>query len=149
MMEEATDVIELVSPADIEDLQNFWRSIPGLGVGQGDDRDSLALFINRNPSTSLLIRQEGAIAGTVLGGFDGRRGYIYHLAVHPDCQGRGYGQALLKRVCHELKELGALRIHLFVYGDNQAGISFYEHQGWIRRQDIQVMTWDNTKEFQG
>ena len=80
--------------------------------------------------------------GTVLGGFDGRRGYIYHLAVAPDYRGKGYGKALLKRVLQELEALGADKVHLFALCDNQAAAEFYLSQGWKLRRDIQVFSWD-------
>jgi len=97
-MKPASCQIERARTVDIGEMLELWRTIPGLGVGQGDEEKSLKNFINRNPSTCLVLRKNGHLIGTVMGGFDGRRGYIYHLAVHPDHRGRGYGKALLNRV---------------------------------------------------
>ena len=69
------------------EMLEFWRSTPGIGIGRDTDQ-SLKLFIEKNPSTCLVIRDNGRLIGTVLGGFDGRRGYIYHLAVDPDYRGK-------------------------------------------------------------
>jgi ribosomal protein S18 acetylase RimI-like enzyme len=127
---------------DIENMLRLWRAIPGLGVGQGDEVESLKTFMNMNPSTCLVLKINDDLIGTVLGGFDGRRGYLYHLAVHPDHQGRGYGKKLLARVIQELKLLGAAKIHLFSFSDNPKAAQFYEKQGWERRQDIKVFSWN-------
>lgn len=96
--------------------------------------------MKRNPSTCLVLRENEQLIGTVLGGFDGRRGYIYHLGVHRDYRGRGYGKELMAHVLRELKALGALKIHLFVFEDNQTAAAFYKSQGWELRRDIQVFS---------
>lgn len=127
---------------DIENMLGLWRSIPGLGVGQGDEEESLKIFMKMNPNTCLALKINDNLIGTVLGGFDGRRGYLYHLAVHPDHQGRGYGKKLLAQVTQELKLLGAPKIHLFSFEGNPKAAEFYEKQGWERRRDIKVFSWN-------
>lgn len=134
--------LEKAQTKDRAAMLDLWRSIPGLGVGRGDDLESLKAFMDRNPSTCLVLKKDEQLIGTVLGGFDGRRGYLYHLAVHPDYQGRGYGKMLLGQVSHELKLLGAPKIHLFSFTDNPQAAQFYEEQGWERRRDIKVFSWD-------
>ncbi|MDD2586539.1 MAG: GNAT family N-acetyltransferase [Syntrophomonadaceae bacterium] len=144
-MADAGCKIERAKELDINLMLDLWNSIPGLGVGQGDEKKSLEVFLARNPATCLVLKDNEQLIGTVLGGFDGRRGYIYHLAVHPDYRGRGYGEKLFNHVIQELKRLGALKIHLFVYGDNHTAISFYQSQKWELRRDIQVFSWDAGK----
>ena len=138
--------VERAQLTDMGPMLDLWNATPGLGVGKGDGEDSLRDFMHRNPSTCLVLRIDEDIVGTVLGGFDGRRGYIYHLAVHPDYQGKGYGKVLLNQVITELKFLGALKIHLFVFNDNQPATEFYRHLGWELRRDIQVFSWDATRD---
>jgi len=133
--------IQRILPSCIEALLDFWRAVPGIESSSGDDIEALRLFLEKNPSSCLVIKEGRQIAGTVLGGFDGRRGYIYHLAVHPERQGRGWGRLLAEKVCRELKSLGAKKIHLFVLNENTNAIKFYEHNGWNKREDIQVMTY--------
>lgn len=147
-MESAGCRIERARSADIGEMLDLWRSIPGLGIGQGDEEASLKFFMDRNSSSCLVLKESGRLIGTVMGGFDGRRGYIYHLAIHPDYRGKGYGKALLDHVTRELKALGAPKIHLFAFNDNQAAAGFYPSQGWERRQDIQVFSWDGNKSMQ-
>lgn len=136
--------LERATTEAIRDMLNLWQSIPGLGVGLGDDEHSLQVFMSRNPATCLLLKNDEQIIGTVLAGYDGRRGYIYHLAVHPQFQQKGYGKWLLNQVLSELKALGAKKIHLFVYRNNEKAISFYLHNKWKLRGDIQVLSWDDS-----
>jgi ribosomal protein S18 acetylase RimI-like enzyme len=138
-MEAAGIKIERAKESDIASMLEFWRTIPGLREDSGEE--SLRVFIKRNPSTCMVLRDGERLIGTLLGGFDGHRGYIYHLAVHPDYQGRGYGQALFSSVTRALKNLGAPKVHLFVFRDNQKAITFYRKQGGEQRQDIYVFSW--------
>ncbi len=129
---------------DISVMKKLWHLVPGVGIGRGDDPASLVTFMDRNPDTCLILKKRNAVIGTVLGGFDGRRGYIYHLAIHPDQQGKGYGKMLVHKVVEELKRMGAHKIHLFAFKDNHPALIFYEGLGWQRRQDIEVMSYDTS-----
>mgnify|MGYP001115383822 FL=1 len=134
--------IEYAKVEDIRDMLQLWQVTPGLGIGEGDDGKSLGKFINKNPSTCLIIKSNQDIVGTVLGGFDGRRGYIYHLAVHPEHQQKGLGKLLLKNVLIELELVGATKVHLFVFNKNDVALQFYLSQGWELRRDIQIFSWN-------
>ncbi len=138
-------LIEVAKESDIPLMLELWRNTPGVKIGE-DDELSLAVFIRRNPGTCLLIRTTEGIIGTVLGGFDGRRGYIYHLAVHHDFRGRGYGKKLMHEVIVRLKALKAKKVALFVLNNNQAAMDFYDKQNWVRRQDIKTYSL-NTEEY--
>ena len=134
--------IETARETDIPSMLQLWRDTPGLGWGAGDDDASLAIFMQRNPSTCLLIKNHDDVIGTVLGGFDGRRGYIYHLAVHSDFRRRGYGRKLLQEVVAKLEGLKAEKIHLFVLKSNPEAMVFYEKQHWIKRNDLEVFSFN-------
>ncbi len=128
--------IELAQGNDIPFMLELWRKTPGIRMDE--DAVSLAAFMQRNPATCLLMKSGTMVISTVLGGFDGRRGYIYHLAVHPDFQRRGWGTKILEEVINRLEGLKAEKIHLFVFKDNQGAQTFYEKMAWTKRQDIEV-----------
>ncbi|CEO89127.1 Acetyltransferase (fragment) [Syntrophaceticus schinkii] len=48
-------------------------------------------------------------------------------------------------MCRELNALGAPKIHLFAFNDNQTAANFYLGQGWEERRDIRVFSWDAGK----
>lgn len=74
-----------------------------------------------------------------MAGHDGRRGYVYHLAVREDLQGKGFGRDLMERCECSLRASGIEKVHLFIYSDNPA-VEFYRAIGWHLREDIEVMS---------
>ena len=73
-----------------ETVVNLWRK-SGISVGSTDTREELEKMLQRNPNLFLIGKINEKIIGVVMGGFDGRRGYVHHLAIDPDYQRRGYG----------------------------------------------------------
>ena len=127
--------------ADYEAVLDLWRSLPGMGLSGSDDPKEIERFIARNPETSLVLRRDDVVVGGVLGGFDGRRGYLYHLAVRREDHGRGYGTMLLAELERRFRDLGAMRIHLMIYTDNEA-VEFYRKRGWWVRDELNIMSKD-------
>lgn len=132
--------LDIATIDDIDMMRDLWASLPGLGLGPGDDKAAITGFMERNPHTCLVLRKNRQIIGTVLGGFDGRRGYVYHLAVRQDCQRYGYGTLLLDNVVQALKNEGAGKIHLLVFRDNSSAQLFYAARGWHLREDINIFS---------
>lgn len=127
--------------ADYDDVISLWRSLSGMGLSGADEKGEIEKFIVRNPKTSILAETEGKIVGTVLGGFDGRRGYIYHLAVERTLWKRGIGRMLMEELEKRFKRLGAQKVHLMIYVENDA-VGFYEGLGYVKRDDIEIMSKD-------
>ena len=82
---------------------------------------------------------EGKVIGTVIGGYDGRRGLIHHLAVLLNEQGKGYGKKLMLEVEKRFAEMGVVKSHLLIDSDNRKVIDFYIRLGWELR-DLAVMS---------
>ncbi len=74
--------------------------------------------------------------GTVIGGFDGRRGIIYHLAVEANFRQHGIGALLMDEVERRLKAKGCLKCYLMVTAENDNAMRFYEQRGWERMDSI-------------
>jgi ribosomal protein S18 acetylase RimI-like enzyme len=127
-------------PGDYDQAIALWRGTEGIGVSGADSRAGIAAYLARNPGFSLVAETEERIVGTVLGGTDGRRGYLHHLAVAEAHRGCGLGTVLVGRCLQGLKEAGFTRCHCFVYGANDAARRFYERRGWRTRDDLIVMT---------
>ena len=70
------------------------------------------------------------MVGAVLCGHDGRRGYIYHLAVDPADQGRGFARRLIDECLAGLKRAGLERANILVAKDNSRGRDFWRRCGW-------------------
>ncbi len=109
----------------------LWRQYPdALGIGRSDARGEIEKKLTRDPDLFLVAEDEGHIVGTVIGGFDGRRGIIYHLAVDHGYRGRGMGRTLMDEVERRLAAKGCIRAYLLVKRENLDTIEFYEKLGW-------------------
>ncbi len=101
-----------------------------------DSREGIAVFLNRNPQTCFVAAEEEKIVGAIMVGSDGRRGYIYHTAVHPDYRRRGIGKALVERALQALKEIGIHKVAMVVFRSNLDGNLFWEKLGFTIREDL-------------
>ena len=134
--------IRLMRYSDYEDAISLWKSLPGMGLSGADAPEEIQIFLKSNAKTCFAAVDGDQLVGTILGGSDGRRGYIYHLAVRKDRQKTGVGRALLSRCLDAYKKAGLQKAHIFVIADNTEGIAFWEKMGWIRRDDILAMSKD-------
>jgi ribosomal protein S18 acetylase RimI-like enzyme len=117
---------------DYEAALRLWRTVgPGVNVSPSDSRDALALKLTRDPDLFLVADDEaGQLIGTVIGGFDGRRGLVYHLAVAAGHRGRGLGTALMAELERRLKAKGCYKYYLLITPDNPSVADFYRRLDW-------------------
>jgi ribosomal protein S18 acetylase RimI-like enzyme len=115
---------------DYEMAVDLWNRSEGLDVAEGDDRETIRAFLDRNPGLSRIATNGPKIIGAVLCGHDGRRGYIYHLAVDPAFQGRGLARCLIDECVSGLKRAGLERANILVATDNPRGLEFWRRCGW-------------------
>jgi N-acetylglutamate synthase len=118
------------STGDYDAALALWQRVEGLEIAEGDDNESVAHFLTRNPGLSRVATDGSAIIGVALCGHDGRRGYIYHLAVDPAYRERGLGKLLLDECLAGLRRAGLKRALILVAHDNPRGRKFWRHSGW-------------------
>ena len=118
----------------------LWRQCEGIGLSDADSRQNLASYLARNPGMSFVAEHKKKVVGAVLCGHDARRGYLHHLAVHPDYRLRGIGIKLVGHCMDALRSAGIQKCHLFIFADNADGFAFWQKAGWNRRQDIGVIS---------
>ena len=132
--------IRLMQPEDYAKAIQLWQGLPGLGLSSADREEAIQAFLTRNPKTCFAALQADELVGTVLGGSDGRRGYLYHLAVRADHQKQGLGKTLVQTCLDALQAQGIEKCHIFVIGENQEGLNFWQRIGWELRGDILVLS---------
>jgi N-acetylglutamate synthase len=115
---------------DYEAAVKLWRRVKGIEIAEGDDRESVAQFLARNPGLSRVAIDGSATVGVALCAHDGRRGHIYHLAVDPAYQGRGLGKRMLDECLEGLRRTGVKRVIIMVADDNPRGRGFWRRSGW-------------------
>ncbi len=104
---------------------------------------ALAACVARNPGLFLVGVDPGdptLILGTVIGTYDGRRAYLYHVAVHPAHHRHGYGRALVTAALERLWAAGAPKVTLRVAAANTGAIAFYHSLGLLSDSQVLVMS---------
>lgn len=119
---------------DYESALALWNSVPG--VRASETREEFERILSRNPGLSPAVRINGALAGAVLCCHDGRRGYLYHLAVAEQHRRLGIGKRLVDECLARLTAEGIGRCTIFLVADNDAGRQFWLKSGWFERTDL-------------
>lgn len=114
---------------DYDAVVRVWREA-GLTLKPSDTLPELRKVIERNPGLLLVAEEEGRVVGAVIGAWDGRRAWIYHLAVLPAAQGRGTGRLLMDELERRLRAAGATKLNLLVERANAPVADFYRHLGY-------------------
>jgi len=127
---------------DFDEAYALWQNCRGIGLSDADSRCAIQRFLGRNPGLCFIARQNGTLVGTCLCGSDGRRGYLYHLAVDPSARRQGIGQALVDRTFTALHALDIHKCHIMVFGENELGLAFWSGAGWKLRPEIVIMSYD-------
>lgn len=122
---------------DYENVYKLWTSTPGMGMRSLDDSyEGISKFLLRNPETNFVAEKDGTIIGVILTGHDGRRGYIYHMAVDEPYRNRGIGRQLLHSALNALQKEGINKAALVVFKSNEIGNRFWERVGFTQRDDL-------------
>jgi ribosomal protein S18 acetylase RimI-like enzyme len=144
-------MIRLMVLDDYPAVRALWESLPGIGLhGYEDSLERVAYYLRRNPESCFVAveeqensqsqkRSDGAppqvVVGAILCGNDGRRGYINHLAVAKERQGRGLGRALVEACLAAMRKEGIRKCSFVTFRENEAGNAFWDAIGSVRRDD--------------
>lgn len=129
--------IRLMKIEDYDAVYALWLSCKGMGLNDLDDsREGIERFLKRNPDTCFVAEINGCIAGVIIAGNDGRRGYIYHTAVAPDYRRQRIASALVEKAVSALKACGINKTALVVFERNENGNAFWEKSGFTKRDDL-------------
>jgi len=129
---------EFVFPDDYPSVADLWKTCGGgVKFNKSDAKDEIKKKINRDPDLFLVAVTSDQIIGTVIGGYDGRRGMAYHLAVSPEFRKHGIGEALMNELEERLISKGCVKAYLMVNPDHPELIEYYKSLGW-NQMDILI-----------
>jgi len=125
---------------DYEAVLDLWRRAgDGIHLRRSDQRAEIAKKLAHDPDLALVAVDDSGgeekFLGAVMGGYDGRRGLVYHLAVDPAYRHRGIGRALMAELERRLRARGCLKCYLLLVRGNAAAEEFYRRQGWEDMSD--------------
>jgi ribosomal protein S18 acetylase RimI-like enzyme len=121
-------VIRELRMTDGDALRELWRDAGFRSLG--DDDKSLARLARRNPGLVLVATESGRIVGSALGAWDGRRGWIYHVATAESHRRAGVARRLVEQVEGSLRDLGAPKVNVLVRPDSDGGRELWKELGY-------------------
>ena len=121
--------------SDYEAVLKLWKEA-GLVLRPGDDLKDIRLKLQRDPDLFLVATHGTEVIGSVMGGWDGRRGWIYHLAVKPSRQRHGIAKNLVSDLERRLVGKGAKKVNAQIYRSNTTSLSFFNASGYEVSSDL-------------
>ena len=108
---------------------NLWKAC-NLVVPQNDPEKDIDRKLKVDPDLFLIGVVDGEVVASVMGGYEGHRGWINYLAVNPSHQRKGYGRLMMQAIEAKLLQKGCPKINLQVRSSNQSVIEFYAALGY-------------------
>lgn len=127
---------------DHPQIYEIWRNSKGIGLGQLDLKEEVGNFLKQNSKYSFVAVKDDKLLGAVLCGYDGRRAFIYQMAIDSDCRNKGIGTMLVDKCVKQLKQDRILKCDLYCFTDNEIGRSFWKKMGWKQRPEINIFSQD-------
>ena len=116
---------------DYDAVYALWRDAgEGVRLRPSDERDEIAKKLALDPELFLVAELDDALVGVIMGAWDGRRGWLHHLAVRADCRRQGVASALLDEVERRLVAKGCLKVNLLVHRDCAGARQLYAQRGY-------------------
>lgn len=125
---------------DFDSVIDLWKRA-GLILSRSDRIEGLEKKLKRDSELFFVVEEDGRIIGAVMGCYDGRRGWINHLAVDPEYQGRNIGRAIIKELEKRFKKLGCEKVNLLIEKNNCKVQGFYENMGFKTDELIFMEKW--------
>ena len=121
-----------VRPFEIKDQQSvieLWEAC-GLVVPWNNPIKDIERKLKVNPELFLVGELRKGIVATVMGGYEGHRGWINYLAVSPAHQNQGYGRHIMEQIEDRIRQTGCPKINLQIRGSNTEIAAFYQAIGY-------------------
>lgn len=134
--------LRIMTPSDIRQGYQLWKKAGLDVVSYKREKLEVKNVLKLNSSSCFVMEDKGNIIGTVLGAFNGRRAWIYHMAIHPDHQRKGNGWLLLQKTEEALKKLGATKILVGVLRTNKKALDFYQKHNFSIMDDALALQKD-------
>lgn len=122
-------IIRQFSHTDLEDIINLWE-LCGLTRPWNNPEIDIFRKAEQQDGLFLIATRDDKLVATLMGGYDGHRGWISYLAVHPQYQRQGIATALVQQLEKRLIAKGCPKVQLLIRKDNLDIQSFYDELGY-------------------
>jgi len=127
--EDATDRIQVVE---------LWRNVFGYETAHNEPNLAISKKIATNDGLFFVAVENTDIAGTIMAGYDGHRGWLYSVAVDPKIRLNGLGSSLVRHAEKALTDLGCMKVKLQLLATNEATATFYKSLGYSVEPNISL-----------
>jgi len=131
-------IIEFDNTTHRSQVTDLWRSVFGPGAPHNAPEVAIDMKIRHADGLFFVAEMDRRVIGTIMAGYDGHRGWLYSVAVHPDHRNRGIGSDLLSFTLEKLNNLGCMKINLQILEENEAVKRFYEANGFTVEKRISM-----------
>jgi ribosomal protein S18 acetylase RimI-like enzyme len=121
---------------DVQAVLELWRLARSGHASTVDRLEDVERLLEGSPARLLVAEADGRPVGAVIAAWDGWRGNIYRLAVHPGHRRRGIGAALTRAAEDYLLSCGVRRITALVAFDDEAAGAFWDSAGYPQDAEI-------------
>ncbi len=115
---------------DEREVIELWRIVFPNAPAHNDPGNDIRSKLKIQPELFYVAIADGHLVGTAMSGFDGHRGWVYYVAVHPDFRRQGIGSVLMKKAEKSLLEIGCPKVNIQIRASNAEVQSFYESLGY-------------------
>ena len=130
-------IIRSYLPDDENSVIEIWRKCD-LVKPWNNPKQDIERKLDVNPELFLVGSVDNRVVATVMGGYDGHRGWIYYLAVDPAYQKMGLGRQIMEAIEQKILATGCPKINLQIRVDNNKVMEFYKNIGYETEDRISM-----------
>ena len=123
--------------SDTAAVIELWRACE-LTRAWNDPAKDIMRKLSVQPELFLIGEVAGRLMASAMVGYDGHRGWVNYLAVHPDCRRQGHGEGLMGHAEQALLTLGCPKLNLQVRSSNAGVLAFYRALGYLPDEVISL-----------
>jgi ribosomal protein S18 acetylase RimI-like enzyme len=138
MVKSESLLIRRFSQSDTQAVTSLWLTVFPDDPPRNAPGDIIRRKLAVQPNLFWVGVFEAQVVATVMAGYDGNRGWIYHLAVAPHLRGKGFGRAMMAQAEKSLRALDCSKINLQVRASNARTVRFYEMSGYKIEERISM-----------
>lgn len=131
-------IIRPYEPRDEAQVVSLWHEVFPDDPPRNEPSSVIQRKLGVQPQLFLVGSFDGHIVAAVIGGYDGFRGWIHHLAVAAAHRRRGFGRDMVAEVEARLAALGCPKVNLQVRATNEAVVAFYRRLGYTIEDRISM-----------
>ena len=121
---------EYNNATDREQVISLWRAVFGYETVHNEPSLAITKKVNASDNLFFVAVDKGSLVGTAMAGYDGHRGWLYAIAVHPNCRRTGLGSSLVRHAERALASVGCMKVNLQLLATNEATAAFYKSMGY-------------------